>query len=321
MNKRSLSVILVAIIAFAQVATSQTAESERLDRYMKFAHPLGTVRMEFLGPDSGYTFLVMPTKETTETGDTVVKDHAYLLDLNFAHDGGYLAPDTMKTFSDYTTFEFQLTKDHLVHLQLAPGHTHEEYKALDTTFNGTLGYGFIKQFVSVFNFKKNTLTLYPLFANLDIAPEDPKSIQLPLLDDAKITYCGCSYPSIWLEVEAPPLTPGHVNLAFHRPLSQVFVTALDKKTQNIIAKQAHADSLANRPGRPLGLNLSEFTVGKGTPQAQNIAGRGPHREIAQLPAQYHDLSIATLGTLGTDVLRTFSGLIIDPSRNKLVFVK
>ena len=321
MNKRFISVIIAAILGVASIASAQSAGSAKLERIMKFGHPIGTVKLEFPGPDSGYTLLVMPTKERMDWGDTIVRDRAYLLDLNFAHDGGYLAPDTMKTFSDYTTFEFPLTKEHIIHAQLAPGHTHEEMKSLDTAFNGTLGYGFLKQFVTVFDFKKNTLTFFPLYANVDLAADDPKTIQLPVLDDAKITYCGCAYPTIWVEAEATPLTPGHVNLAFHRPLSQVYVTALDKKTQNIIAKQAHADSLADHPGRPLGLNLSEFIVGKSNSTPENLAGRGPHREIAQLPAQYHDLSVEVLGTLGTDILRTFSGLIIDPSRNKLVFVK
>jgi hypothetical protein len=204
---------------------------------------------------------------------------------------------------------------------LTPGHSHEDLRGLDSTFNGTIGYGLLRQFVTTIDFKKKKLTFYPLYANLDLGEEDTNTIQLPLLDDAKITYCGCPFPTVWMETDAPPLASGHVNLAFHRPTSQVFTSALDAKTQLILAKQSHADTLAGHPGRPLGLNLNEFIIGKLSGHTENIACRGSHREIAPLPPEYHDLNVPVLGTLGTDVLRTFSAIIIDPSRNKLVFVR
>jgi hypothetical protein len=40
-----------------------------------------------------------------------------------------------------------------------------------------------------------------------------------------------------------------------------------------------------------------------------------------MPPIYHDFNVPVLGALGTDVLRTFRGIIIDPSRNRLIFVK
>ena len=313
-----LFLLVVAIVPSSSIAQSTTRDASKIDRYMKFAHPIGVVKLTFPGPNGGYTLIHMPTKEVTEIGDTVIKDHAYLLDLNLSHDGLYLAPDTMLKITDFTPFEFAITKDHIIHAKLAPSHSHEELRDLDSTFNGTLGYGLLRQFVTVFDFKKNTLTFYPLFANVDIGQTDPSAIQLPLIDDAKITYCGCPFPTIWLDVQAPPLKPGHVNLAFHQPLSQVFTPAIDAPTQKLIDKQTNALNKGVKTGekRNVGFNLGQFIVG-----GENIASRSPHRAIAELPAQYHDLNVAVLGTLGTDVLRTFSGIIIDPSRSKVILVK
>ena len=306
--------ILLTGILLAAGSVSSLAQS-RIDRYMKFAHPVGTVKLDFPGPNGGYTFVHLPTKEVNESGDTIVKDHTYLLNLNVSHEGLYLAPDTMHTLTDYTPFEFALPNGHIIHAKLAPGHSHEEFRGLDSSFNGTIGYALIRQFVTVFNFEKNTLTFYPLFANVDIGEHDSTAIQIPLIDDAKVTYCGCSFPTIWLDAQAPPFKAGHVNLAFQQPLSQIFNPAIDEKTQELLDKKATIDP-ATKKKRPVGFSLSQFIVG-----GENIARRSPHRMITDLPSQYHDLTVPVLGTLGTDVLRTFKAVIIDPSRTKLIFVK
>ncbi|GEM_PF-2143508 len=291
-----------------------------LQKYLRFAHPIATVALSFPGPSGGYTLLHLPTKEVTEYGDTIIKNKSYLLDLNVSHDGLYLAPDTMLSISDFTPFEFVPAKDRIMHAKLAPSHSREEIRQLDTTFNGVVGLGFIKQFVTAFDLEHNTVTFYPLYANLMIADDDTNTIQLPILDDAKITYCGCPSPNIWLDVQAPPLNSGHVSLAFNQPESQVFESAFDSVTRHTIAKQRLQDSLsANK--RPIGLKLGDFIVGKETGHAINIAFRSPKRLIEPLPAMYHDLNVPVLGTLGTDALRTFKGIIIDPSRNKLIFIK
>ena len=36
--------------------------------------------------NGGFTFVHLPTNEITDWGDTVLKDHTYLLDLNLSHD-------------------------------------------------------------------------------------------------------------------------------------------------------------------------------------------------------------------------------------------
>jgi hypothetical protein len=314
-----LLLLVISVTPSLSIAQSAIRNASKLDRYMMFAHPIGAAKLSFPGSNGGYTLIHLPTKEITEIGDTVIKDHAYLLDLNLSHDGLYLAPDTMLKVTDFTPFEFAITKDHIIHAKLAPSHSHEELRNLDSTFNGTLGYGLLRQFVTVFDFKKNTLTFYPLYANVDIGQHDTNATQLPLIDDAKITYCGCPFPTIWMDVQAPPLKPGHVNLAFDQPLSQVFTPAIDAQTQKLIDKQTaaiHKVTNGTKEKQNVGFNLGQFIVG-----GENIASRSPHRAIAELPAQYHDLNVAVLGTLGMDVLRTFSGIIIDPSRSKVILVK
>jgi len=313
-------------IAEAQTDSSKTVES-RLDHYMKFAHPIGSAKMEFPGPKNpqrpnvgGYTFIHMPTQEVTEAGDTVVKDRTYLLDLSLVHAGLYLAPDTMKSVKDYTPFQFIFGKDRIIHTELAPSHSRENLLALDSNFNGCLGCALIKQFVTTYDFRRNVMTFYPLYANVAIADNDSDALQLPILDDALISYCNCPVHTMWVDVQAPPLSPGHVNLAFHEPQSQIFMTSLDSATRDRIDRQILEDSI-NGKKRPLGLTLSKFVVGKDIGHPVNIAGRGPRRLVEPIPDIFKDLNVPVLGTLGTDVLRTFSGIIIDPSRNKLIFIR
>jgi hypothetical protein len=314
MSKRFLVVLF--LMCMVQSASAQ----DRLAHYLQFAHPVGTAQLDFPGPNGGFTLIHLRSPEVQEWGDTVIRDHTYLLDLNLSHDGLFLAPDTMKSLTDYTPFEFRFKNDHLLHVKLAPSHAHEGLRQFDTSFNGALGYGLIRQFVTAFDFKKNELTFYPLFANVNIADADTNVIQLPLIDDAKITYCGCPFPSIWLDAKAPPLNSGHVNLAFHEPISQVFHSALDDRTENLLEKQAYKDSIAGKK-RPLGFSLEQFVVKDLYGNDLNLAKRSPRRTIVEAPAMYKDLSVAVLGTAGTDFLRTFSAIIIDPSRNKVIFVK
>ncbi len=324
--------IAFAILAIACTAGSTRAQTDSthaplstihypLDSYLRLAHPVGTAKLDFPGLDGGFTFVHLPTEEVRPYwGDTLVHDHTYLLDLNVSNDGLYLAPDTMVSFSSTTPFEFDLPGGHIIHANLTPGHSHEDMRALDSTFNGTIGYGLMKQFVTAFDFKRNQLTFYPLYASDSIAADDTNVIQLPILDDAKITYCHCNAPTIWLDVEAPPLPQGHVNLAFQAPQSEIFKPSLDSATRLVIDKNHLRDSLAGKK-RPIGLNLAQFIIHDVFGHAINLAPRGPHRAIDPMPPIYHDFNVPVMGALGTDVLRTFSGIIIDPSRGRLIFVK
>src|SRR5206468_2329225 len=86
--------ICTCVLSNAGVAQQHDADSSRsvtLTQYLKFAHPLGSVKLDFPGPYGGFTFVHLPTKEIMEWGDTVVKDHVYLIDMNVSHDGTFLA--------------------------------------------------------------------------------------------------------------------------------------------------------------------------------------------------------------------------------------
>ncbi|HEY3876517.1 MAG TPA: hypothetical protein VGM92_13660 [Candidatus Kapabacteria bacterium] len=290
------------------------------------AQPLGSVQLSFPGPAGGYTFLHIPTEETREawhgkfTHDTLVEDHAYLLDLNVSGDGLYLAPDTMLSFSSTTPFVFKLQNGHAIHANMTPGHSHEDMRRYDTSFNGTIGYGLIKEFVTAFDFRKNTLTFYPLYSLDSIPDSDTNVLQLPIIDDAKITYCGCNQPTIWLDVNAPPFPRGHVNLAFQDPQSEIFRPALDSATGLNVDLAHRKDSLAGLK-RPIGIHITHFFTRDVFGSSIDFASYGTARYIEGMPPIYHDFNVPVLGALGTDVLRTFRGIIIDPSRNRLIFVK
>jgi hypothetical protein len=291
-----------------------------MDRYLQSAKPIGTVKLDFPGPGGGFTFIHLPTKERMEWGDTLVNDHTYLLDLNVANDGLYLAPDTMVSFVSTTPFQFDLSKGHIIHADLTPGHSKEVLRGLDSTFNGTIGFGLIKQFITAFDFKKNQLTFYPLYSSDSIPDDDTNVIQLPLLDDAEVTYCHCFSHTIWLDVKAPPLPEGHVNLAFHIPQSEIYKPSLDSATRIKVEQNHLQDSLAGG-NRPIGLELGPFLIRDLSGHVYNLARRNPHRLVDPMPPIYHDFNIPVMGSLGTDVLRTFSGIIIDPSRGRVIFEK
>ncbi len=316
-------VVFTIIIISCMVGTafSQTGTvNSPVEYYVRDAHPIGTAKLDFPGPGGGFTLIHFTSKEDNGLGDTLPKDHTYLLDLNVNTDGLYLAPDTMLSFSHQTAFEFDLPSGHVIHAELTPGHSHEALLALDTTFNGTIGWGLIQKYITAFDFKRNTLTFYSLYANDSIADGDTNVIELPLLDDEGITYCHCKAPAVWLDVEAPPLPEGHVNLAFHDPQSEIYKPSLDSGTRARTDKTHLDDSLAGGH-HPVGLALAQFTTRDLFGHEVNLISRGSHRLIGPMPPIYHDFLIPVMGSLGTDVLRTFSGIIIDPSRGKLIFVK
>ena len=330
MRRMWMMIVIIITIAYsAGTAFSQTKDSVPLstihsqlpfDYYLRLAHPIGTAKLEFPGPNGGYTLVHLPTKERMEWGDTLVNDHSYLIDLNISHDGLYLAPDTMLSFSHSSPFQFILPSGHVIHADLTPGHSREELLKLDSTFNGTIGYGLLKKYITTFDFKRNTLTFYSLYASDSIPDGDTNVIQLPILDDAQITYCHCNAPTVWLDVQAPPLPRGHVNLAFQDPQSEIFRPSLDSNTRKITNKTHREDSIAGG-NHPVGLVLDRFIVHDLSGHTIDLVSHGSHRLVDAMPPIYHDYNVLVLGALGTDVLRTFSGIIIDPSRGKLIFVK
>jgi hypothetical protein len=308
-----------ALVALLLVAATSTLQAQTVDRYFPKSEIIGHIPMTFPGPAGGNTFLHLPVKEVKEWGDTSIATRAFLLDLNISNDGIYLSPDTVLNVKGNTPFEFIFSDKRRIHAALTPTHAHEDFAWLDTTYSGTLGYGLLKQFVSQFDFKTNTLSLYPLYSKVEL-PSADSVIELPFLDDAKITYCGCNFPTLWADGDAPPFKPGHVHIAFEEPLSQIYNNALDKKTDRALKQQYLKDSTEG-VRRPLGFNLGQFYLKTTTGQSENLAKRSPHRTVSNLPKQYHDLNVPLLGSLGTDFLRTFSAVIIDPSGQRILLIR
>ena len=303
-------------IAFLLVANGgrAAAQETRSEHYMRHAHLVATFPLTFPGPDGGYTMAHVPVQEITHYGDTIVVTRAFLVDLGTANDGNYVMPDTMRVSTGYTAWTFPLGGGHALHASLAPSGAYTEYKQLDSTYFGTLGYAFFKQFLTVFDFKRQVLSLYTLYSTVDVADRDTMAMQVPYFDDAVLTYCHCAYPTMWLDAEAPPLKAGRVSIGFNKPRSAIYQPALDPKTAKQL-KKALKDSVGGKPV-PVGLSLATFSL-----MGYNIAPRNPHRWVEPQPLVFKDLSIFVMGAIGTDLLRSYSGFIIDPARMKVVFVK
>ncbi len=306
---------VACMLNWISAANSQPVPETRLEHYVRHAHLVATFPLTFPGPEGGYTMAHIPVSEVTKYGDTVILTHAFLIDVGTANEGNYLPSDSLKASTGYTPWNLMTGGGRMLHVQLAPMNSHPEYRQLDSTYFGTLGYAFLRQFLSVFDYKKNTLTLYTLYSSVEIANRDTQALQLPYFDDAFLTYCHCPYPTIWLNADAPPLKEGRVHLGLASPRSTIYEPALDAKTKKQLSKAFKKDSLTGKT-ITAGLSLAEFDL-----DDINIARRSPHRWVEPQPAIFKDLSIFIMGTLGTDVLRTFSGMIIDPARTKVLLVK
>ncbi len=319
----SFAIVIVLVLGLPLISRAQApatrqpqmTSSERLERYLKFAHPVGTVKLKFVGPNGGYMLAELPVREPQTSHDTIVVNRYFLLDLSVGGEGLYLAPDTITTTSDKIPLVFPITKDHAIHATLVASHSREELRELEPNFRGVIGYGMLKQFVTVFDFVKGELTFYPLYANVDIALADKNTIQAAYLDDAVLTYCHCPFPTVWLEADAPPLKPGRVHLAFASPESAIFTPALtDELLDKVKAEMVPNPKTGKKP--KVGFTIGEFRIA-----GINIARLEPKRQIEDLPPLFRDLNIPVLGTIGNDLLRNFSGLIFDPSRTKVIFVR
>ena len=121
---------------------------------------------------------------------------------------------------------------------------------------------------------------------------------------------------LWLEASAPPLESGRISLSFHEPISTIYYPSVDTATQRLLEKDAPIDPQTRKKSRVGHISLARFIMG-----GSNIAKRSPHRLVMDLPPAFRDISVPVLGTMATDVMRTFNGLIIDPARTRVILVK
>lgn len=310
-----LVLLLGLFAAFTCLSTASAQEEYRIDRYTKLAKPLGCIDITFPGPGGGYAFATLDVQHVDGYDDTTYKKMKFLIDFTVSSDGTFIPPDTMRSTDQYKEHVIRLSDERFVRATLSKSESKIEYRELDKDFAGVLGYFFFKRYISVFDFKRNKLTLYPLFASINVRSSDSNAIQVPYKDDAYITYCHCPFPSVWLESEAPPLKKGRVYFGFGSPYSEVYTTALDDATQKIVERETVVDSLTGRKTLP-GFSLATFRIGD-----RNIAKQNPKRLVRELPPLFKDLSVQVLGSMGTDVLRTFSAMVFDPSREQVTFVR
>jgi hypothetical protein len=265
----------------------------------------------------GYLFVEIPTLDTNEFAQTEKIVRTYLIDIGASNEGSWLLDSTSTAvITEYKHVSIAASDSASFPLSLIPSNTRENFRRLDSAFSGTIGYGWLKQFVSVFDFTEKRWYIYRADNNPKYSARvDTAATHIPYLDDAFITYCHCPFPTIWLEVEAPPLSPGRVQLSLADNQSYIYKTALDNKTAKIVVENERADSLSGK-SEFAGIELANFiTAGR------NIAQRNPRRAVTALPARFKDLNITVIGTLAVDVLRKYPALIIDPSRSKIVLVR
>jgi hypothetical protein len=305
---------LAAIVSALLLLSASSLVHAQADRYVR-TQPIATAPLTFPGPYGGYMFVHLPVEQVGEAGDTTVKTKAFLVDMDISHDGLFLSPDTLRSSSGVVPFLFPMSATRSIHASLAPTHVHENYRGFDSSFAGSIGYGLLQKYITVFDFKRNELRFYPLLSEVGVSDRDRNVLKLPLIDDAYLTFCHCPYPTIWIETEAPPLRSGRVQFATQEPLSQVFENALDSATRAALAANVETDPVTGKKEK-VGLNVGIFKMG-----GRNIAGFSSHRAVDPLPEAFKDLSVTILGTLGNDVLRKFSEVIIDPSRQALYFIR
>ncbi len=315
---RILLVLFLGLSALVDIASAQETpapEEYRIDRYTKLAKPLGSIDLTFPGPGGGYAFATLNVQYVDGYDDTTYRKLKFLIDFTVSSDGTFIPPDTMRSTDQYKEHVIRLSDERFVRATLSKSESKSEYRELDKDFAGVLGYFFFKRYISVFDFKRNKLTLYQHYASINVRASDTNAIQVPYKDDAFITYCNCPFPSVWLESEAPPLKKGRVYFGFGSPYSEVYTTSLDEQTRKIVEKETEVDSLTGRKKLP-GFSLATFRIGN-----RNIAKQNPRRLVRELPPLFKDLNVPVMGSMGTDVLRTFSAMIFDPSREQVTLVK
>lgn len=310
-----MRILLVLILSLFSINVASAQEQYKIDHYTKLAKPLGSIDLTFPGPGGGYAFAELDVQYVDGFQDTTYKKMKFLIDFTVSSDGTFIPPDTMRSTDQYKEHVIRLGNERFVRATLSKSESKIEFRELDSTFAGVLGYFFFKRYISVFDFKRNKLTLYQHFASINIRDSDSNAIKVPYMDDAFINYCHCPFPSVWLETEAPPLKKGRIYFGFGAPYSEVYMTSLDDKTRQLFEKETEVDSTTGKKITP-GFSLATFRIGN-----RNIAKQNPRRLVRDLPPLFKDLSVPVMGSMGTDVLRTFSAMIFDPSREMVTFVK
>jgi hypothetical protein len=267
--------------------------------------------------ESGYLFVKIPMEDTNVYGEKITVPRSFLLDPSISNDGNFVPFDSNGiVITRAIQFLVPVSNARTLKLELVPTEAREGLRNIEKDFMGVLGYGFIKRYRSVIDIFRKEIRLYSLASDITYSKlVDSMSTRTYYFDDAIISYCSCQFPSMWLDVKAPPVKEGRVHLSLGDNQSTIFRDALDKATLSIIEKEEHADSLAGKQNFG-GISVGQFYIG-----GKNIAGRNPKRTVVKRPAKFKDLNIEVVGTLAMDVLKTYEAIIIDPTRFEIMMVR
>lgn len=300
------------LISFLTLLTSFSVSAQ--DRFVEGGEIIATFPIQI---KNGFLFVTLPIQDTNESGEKITVSRSFLLDPAISNDGNFIPFDSSDIIiTKSIQFQLPVSDARILQLELVPTEAREEYRNIEKSFMGVLGYGFIKRYRSVIDFSQKEMRLYSLVADITYTKiVDTGSTRAYYFDDAIITYCSCQFPSMWLEIKAPPIKEGRVHLSLADNQSTIFRDALDKQTISLIEKEEHADSLAGKQNFA-GISVGQFYIGE-----KNIAGRNPRRVVVKRPAKFKDLNIEVVGTLAIDVLKTYQAIIIDPTLYQIMMVR
>jgi hypothetical protein len=284
------------------------------DRFVDKGEHVATFPIQF---KNGFLLVTLPILDTNEIGEKITIPRSFLLDPAISNDGNFVPLDSNGLIiTRAIEFRVPVSDSRTIKLELVQTEAREAFRNMEKNFMGVLGYSFIKRYRTIIDITRKEMRLYTLASDITYSKTvDTSSTRTYYFDDAIINYCSCQFPSMWLEVKAPPIKEGRVHLSLADNQSTIFRDALDKATLAIIEKEERADSLAGKQNFA-GISVGQFYVGE-----KNIAGRNPRRAVVKRPAKFKDLNIEVIGTLAMDVLRTYQAIIIDPTRYEMMMVR
>lgn len=298
----SFFTLLIGVDVFAQ------------DRFVEKGELVATFPIQI---KNGFLLATLPIQDTNESGEKITTPRSFLLDPAISNDGNFVPLDSNGLIiTRAIEFRVPVSEARTIKLELVQTEAREAFRNMEKSFMGVLGYGFIKRYRTVIDIVRKEMRLYSLASDIAFSKMiDTLSTRAYYFDDAIITYCSCQFPSMWLEVKAPPIKEGRVHLSLADNQSTIFRDALDKATLSMIEKEERADSAAGKQNFA-GISVGQFYIGE-----KNIAGRNPRRVVVKRPSKFKDLNIEVVGTLAMDVLRTYQAVIIDPTTFQIVLVK
>jgi hypothetical protein len=298
---------ILFLIAVASTAYSET----KSDKYISKGELVAQFPIHL---KNGFLFVNIPVIDTLLDGraDTVTK--SFLIDPRASNDGSYLPKDSSDTKLGTTSFYIPASTQRTLVWKLAPSLAKANFTHTEPSFGGVIGYGILRQYVSIINFDAKTFSLYSLEpAPTYVTKLESGAVHVPYFDDAVLTYCHCQFPTIWLEPDAAPLKTGRWHLSLADRQSVVYQQAIPGEIIRKINRALYEDSIKGKMDPYTGVRLQKFELG-----SSDLVKLAPGRPIDNLPAIFKDLSFPVMGTVAMDIISKFHAVIIDPTRGTLM---